>query len=121
MARYSNMSPNRKAGKEFFGKADKMLKTSKRRKKSGCYVATCIYGSYDCPEVWTLRRFRDNTLDTSCCGRVFIRVYYAISPIIVRIFGNQTWFRIFWKNSLDRMVSKLNKHGVDSTPYSDKY
>ena len=28
----------------------------------GCYVATCVYGSYDCPQVWTLRRFRDNTL-----------------------------------------------------------
>ena len=25
----------------------------------GCYVATCIYGSYDCPQVWTLRRYRD--------------------------------------------------------------
>ena len=22
----------------------------------GCYVATAVYGSYDCPEVWTLRR-----------------------------------------------------------------
>src|SRR5699024_12626084 len=21
----------------------------------GCYVATAVYGSYDCPEVWTLR------------------------------------------------------------------
>lgn len=27
--------------------------------RKGCYVATCVYGSYDCPEVWTLRRFRD--------------------------------------------------------------
>ena len=26
-----------------------------------CYVATAVYGSYDCPEVWTLRRFRDYT------------------------------------------------------------
>ena len=23
----------------------------------GCYVATAVYGSYDCPQVWTLRRF----------------------------------------------------------------
>ena len=28
----------------------------------GCYVATAVYGSYDCPEVWTLRRYRDYTL-----------------------------------------------------------
>lgn len=42
MARYSNMSPNRKAGKEFFGKADKMLKTSKRRKR---VVAMLLHAS----------------------------------------------------------------------------
>ena len=28
----------------------------------GCYVATAVYGSYDCPQVWTLRRYRDDTL-----------------------------------------------------------
>ena len=28
-------------------------------KKGGCYVATAVYGSYDCPQVWTLRRVRD--------------------------------------------------------------
>ena len=33
------------------------------RKKQGCYVATCVYGSYDCPEVWILRRFRDESLE----------------------------------------------------------
>ena len=121
MARYSNMSPNRKAGKEFFGKVDKMLKPKKRRKKSGCYVATCVYGSYDCPEVWTPRRFRDNTLDASCCGRAFIRIYYAVSPVLVKVFGNQAWFRNLWKSVLDGMVNRLNKRGVDSSPYSDKY
>ena len=25
----------------------------------GCYVATAVYGSYDCPQVWTLRRYRE--------------------------------------------------------------
>ena len=28
-------------------------------KKQGCYIATCVYGSYDCPQVWILRRYRD--------------------------------------------------------------
>ena len=22
----------------------------------GCYVATCVYGSYDCPQVWVLSK-----------------------------------------------------------------
>lgn len=30
---------------------------------NGCYIATCVYGSYDCPQVWILRRFRDDILD----------------------------------------------------------
>lgn len=54
----------------------------------GCYVATCVYGSYDCPKVWTLRRFRDNVLAKSIDGRAFIRTYYAISPTLVRWFGD---------------------------------
>lgn len=36
---------------------------------SACYVATAVYGSYDCPEVWTLRRFRDFALDETWYGR----------------------------------------------------
>ena len=52
--------------------------------KAGCYVATAVYGSYDCPQVWTLRRFRDHTLAASWYGRSFIRAYYAISPTLVK-------------------------------------
>lgn len=87
---------------------------------SGCYVATCVYGSYDCPEVWTLRRFRDYTLDETWYGRAFIRAYYAISPTIVKWFGNTNWFKSLWRRVLDAWVCKLNKNGVQNTPYKDK-
>ena len=89
-------------------------------KTSGCYVATCVYGSYDCPQVWTLRRYRDNTLGATWYGRAFIRTYYAISPTIVKWFGNTKWFKKMWKGKLDRMVSKLQEKGVEDTPYEDK-
>lgn len=88
---------------------------------SGCYVATCVYGSYDCPEVWTLRRFRDYTLDETWYGRLFIKCYYAVSPAIVSIFGNTEWFRGFWKKRLDKMIAKLRAQGVEDTEYIDKY
>lgn len=87
----------------------------------GCYVATCVYGSYDCPEVWTLRRFRDYTLDATWYGRLFIKCYYAISPIIVKWFGDTKWFKTFCKTRLDKMVSALNNKGVENTSYTDKY
>ena len=88
---------------------------------SGCYVATAVYGSYDCPEVWTLRRFRDFTLDESFVGRAFIKTYYTISPTLVRLFGDTDWFKALWKPILDNMVSKLRNKGFESTPYNDKY
>ena len=85
----------------------------------GCYVATAIYGSYDCPEVWTLRRFRDNTLASTWYGRAFIRTYYAVSPTLVKWFGHTTWFKNMWRGKLDKMVYSLQKQGVESTPYHD--
>ena len=85
----------------------------------GCYVATAVYGSYDCPQVWTLRRFRDNTLAATWYGRTFIHVYYAISPTLVKYFGHTEWFRNMWRGTLDRMVSELNNDGVPNTPYND--
>lgn len=85
----------------------------------GCYIATCVYGSYDCPEVWILRRFRDNTLANNIFGRAFIKTYYAISPRLVKLFGNAPWFKKLWKKRLDRMVSNLKSKGVEDTPYDD--
>lgn len=87
---------------------------------NGCYVATAVYGSYDCPQVWTLRRFRDFTLAETWYGRAFIRTYYAISPTLVKWFGHTEWFKKMWKGKLDRMVANLNADGVEDTPYEDK-
>ena len=89
--------------------------------QSGCYVATCVYGSYDCPEVWTLRRFRDYILATTWHGRLFIKCYYAISPTIVKWFGNTKWFKSFWKVRLDKMVSNLRQQGIEDKPYNDRH
>ena len=88
-------------------------------KKKGCYVATAVYGTYDCPEVWVLRRFRDNFLQDHWLGRRFIDVYYATSPKAVELFGKKKWFNRFFKISLDKFVSCLQKNGYDETPYED--
>lgn len=88
---------------------------------SGCYIATAVYGSYNCPEVWTLRRYRDNVLDNSWYGRLFIQTYYAISPTLVKWFGNEDWFKNLFLNPLNKWVAKLNKQGFENTPYIDKY
>ena len=86
----------------------------------GCYVATAVYGSYDCPQVWTLRRYRDYTLAETWYGRAFIKTYYAISPTLVKWFGHTEWFKKMWKGKLDRMVENLKSEGVEDTPYEDR-
>jgi len=86
---------------------------------SGCYIATSIYGSYDCPEVWTLRRFRDNSLASTWFGKTFISLYYTISPRLVENFGSSQCFQRFWRYWLDKLVRKLQSKGVKSSPYDD--
>lgn len=100
---------------EFKGKDCELIES-----KSGCYVATCVYGSYDCPQVWTLRRFRDYELAKTWYGRAFIHTYYAISPTLVKWFGKTKWFKNMWKPKLDKMVKELQEKGVESSPYEDK-
>ena len=89
--------------------------------KGGCYVATCVYGSYDCPQVWVLRRYRDNYLDNRWWGRAFIKVYYAISPTIVKIFGKTKAFNKINRHILDKKIKKLSDKGYEDTKYNDKY
>lgn len=96
---------------------DKHEQESKAKK--GCYVATCVYGSYDCPEVWTLRRYRDYSLANTLLGRIFIKIYYFTSPTIVKLFGNTKLFKNIIKKKLDKMVKKLNTDGYYDTPYDD--
>lgn len=90
--------------------------STQNNSSGGCYIATSVYGSYDCPQVWTLRRFRDFTLAETWYGRAFIRTYYAISPTLVKWFGHTEWFKRMWKGKLDRMVANLNAEGVEDTP-----
>ena len=85
-----------------------------------CYIATSVYGSYDTPEVWTLRRFRDDVLGETWYGRLFIKAYYATSPTLVHWFGDAEWFQNFWRDKLDTLVDNLQEDGFESTPYQDK-
>lgn len=85
----------------------------------GCYIATCVYGSYDCSSVWVLRRFRDEVLSNSILGRAFISTYYKISPIIVRYLGDFKLFKDICKYPLDLMVEYLKNKGFEESPYKD--
>jgi len=49
-------------------------------KKSGCFIATAVYGSASSPEVLILQELRDNVLTKSRLGKIFVGIYYLFSP-----------------------------------------
>lgn len=117
---WDSKEENRNTVRKYASKVKKYDPGYATPKEKACYIATCVYGSYDCPQVWTLRRYRDSTLASTWYGRAFIYTYYAISPITVKWFGNTRWFKNLWRNKLDKMVSNLNSDGIEDTPYQDK-
>lgn len=99
---------------------DPSYKQPSKKRGRGCYVATSVYGSYDCPEVWTLRRFRDNILSNHILGRAFIKSYYATSPTLVKYLGDKKIFNMIFEPILNKFVKKLNEKGIESTYYVDE-
>lgn len=51
----------------------------------GCFVATAAYGDRLHPDVVMLRRFRDQVLVSYPAGRVFIRTYWIIGPVLAKV------------------------------------
>ena len=102
------------------GRRSSRSSDSRGGSSDGCYIATAVYGSYDCPEVWTLRRFRDEYLKGSVFGRLFVRFYYAVSPGLVRRVGGRDFFRKPVKRVLDQFVIHLKNKGFQDTPYDDR-
>lgn len=98
-------------GKKTGSSSPKILGGYTHGSSEGCYIATCVYGSYDCAPVMTLRRFRDGFLKKHFLGKAFIKIYYAVSPKLVAVFGNAKPVKMAWKAFLDRAVAFLDKRG----------
>lgn len=76
-------------------------------KKSGCYIATAVYGSYSAPEVIYLRMYRDQCLKTSVLGRTFIRLYYTISPSIAKQMLGHEKINLFVRRVLNKWIATI--------------
>lgn len=46
----------------------------------GCFIATAAFGGVDASPVATLRLFRDRFLKATIFGRLFVKLYYRVSP-----------------------------------------
>ena len=58
-------------------------------------------------------------LSATWYGRLFIKLYYAVSPTLVHWFGDTVWFKELWHGPLNNLVKKLKIEGYEDTPYND--
>ncbi len=80
---------------------------SSKNHSEGCYIATMAYGDYEHPQVLTLRAYRDTVLKATIIGKVFIKVYYAISPLLVKLLKNNKFINKLIRNKLDIFASHI--------------
>jgi hypothetical protein len=66
------------------------------------------YGDIDAIEVVEFRKYRDEVLLKSHIGKFFVKIYYKISPILVKRIQNYSNFNKFIKtNILDKMYNSI--------------
>lgn len=88
---------------------EKSRSTRTNVNKGACYIATAVYGSYDATEVLVLRRYRDDVLNNTTIGRVFISVYYKWSPKFAGKLKEWETVNRFAKTRLNKLVCHLKE------------
>ena len=78
-----------------------------RTSKKACYIATTVYGDADAWQVERLRQYRDDVLMNSVHGRIFILIYYSISPLLIGFFKHIKPVNCVARKLLDFIVALL--------------
>lgn len=78
----------------------------KQATDSRCFIASHVYG-LNAPETDVLRAWRDRRLMPLRAGRWLVRVYYFISPLLLRVAGRNSMFAKLAKAVLDVVVKRL--------------
>jgi len=85
-------------------------RTKKTKQKSGCFVATVVYGDSEKYQVKTLRYFRDIYLEKNILGKLFVDIYYKVGPFIAEYIKKHSFLTIFIKRILDRIVKIIEEN-----------
>ncbi len=76
-------------------------------KTSGCFVATAAFGTPLAEEINILRQWRDGMLSKSFAGKLFILIYYAVSPSLAAYISNNNRRRAVVRSVLKPLVKYL--------------
>jgi hypothetical protein len=81
--------------------------------QSGCFVATAVYGNYQCAEVRMFRQYRDEVLSRSLIGRAMIRLYYNVGPHLAALISTHPIRKKVCRHVLDRVLSHMRRIGIE--------
>lgn len=95
-------------------RGSKSISSQGSKQKSGCFIATAVYGDFEAPQVRTLRAFRNNYMEKTTLGRLFIRIYYRISPPIASHINRHSVQCIFVRKVLDAVVKIIEKANINT-------
>lgn len=85
-------------------------RASRSARDRRCFLATEMYGP-QAPRTQALRDWRDRVLIPSGAGRVLVRIYYATSPLLVRVVRRWPALRP-WVGGLVDVAARLALRGA---------
>lgn len=74
--------------------------------KGRCFIATAAF-EYHSAEVQILTEFRDQFLLTNTFGKVFVEIYYKLSPPIAKVLDKSEFLRAITRKILSRFIRLL--------------
>lgn len=74
-----------------------------------CFIATSAFENENSAEVLELRIFRDFTLENSFFGRLFVQVYYKLSPPIACLLDQHNWLKPYVRHFLRLMIKRVSR------------
>jgi hypothetical protein len=98
-----------------YSKGDDSIKISyrepsiKAKQKSGCFIATAVYGDSEAYQVKMLRCFRDNQLEKRIIGKLFVDAYYKVSPSIAEFIRKHKVLTGLIRRTLNVIVKIIEK------------
>jgi hypothetical protein len=89
--------------------AREKAETEARREVSGgCFIASAAFESPEAPQVNFLRLWRDDVLLPRWYGRVFVSVYYAVSPGLAAVIRNSVFLRRVTRSVLESFCNTVS-------------